>query len=92
LQLKEDLINKESSLFQAQSMINELKKELQQAREEVIDAFTFLKKKSIFMFCLQMLTLEETVQKECKESKKLKDALIETRQQLIAMKKNGTTF
>jgi len=50
LQLKEDLINKESSLFQAQSMINELKKELQQAREEVIDAFTFLKKNQFLCF------------------------------------------
>jgi len=91
LQLKEDLINKESSLFQAQSTINELRKELQQAREEVIDSFTF-SKKSIFMFCLQMLTLQETVHKECTEREQLKDALIEARQQLLAMKKNGTTF
>ncbi len=54
--------------------------------------FTFLKKKSIFMFCLQMLTLQETVHKECTEREQLKDALIEARQQLLAMKKNGTTF
>jgi hypothetical protein len=36
LQLKEDLLTKETSLFQAQSIINELKKELEQRREEVI--------------------------------------------------------
>ena len=35
LQLKEDLLAKETSLFQAQSTINELKKSLDQAREEV---------------------------------------------------------
>ena len=36
LQLKDDLVAKETSLFQAQSTINELKKELEQARDEVI--------------------------------------------------------
>ena len=35
LQLKNDLVEKETSLFQAQSTINELKKELEQARDEV---------------------------------------------------------
>jgi len=37
-----------------------------------------------------MLTLQETVHKECAEREQLKDALIEARQQLLAMKKNGT--
>ena len=37
-----------------------------------------------------MITLQETVQKECLEREQLKDALIEARQQLLAMKKNGT--
>ncbi len=36
-----------------------------------------------------MLTLQETVHKECTEREQLKDALIEARQQLLAMKKNG---
>ncbi|CAF0992035.1 unnamed protein product [Rotaria sordida] len=36
LKLKEDLLAKETNLFQAQSIINELKKELEQAREEMI--------------------------------------------------------
>lgn len=36
-----------------------------------------------------MLTLQETVHKECAEREQLKDALIEARQQLLAMKKNG---
>ena len=35
LQLKEDLLAKETSLFQAQSKINELTKELEQAKDEV---------------------------------------------------------
>jgi hypothetical protein len=35
LQLKEDLVTKETNLFQAQSTINELQKELEQTREEV---------------------------------------------------------
>lgn len=35
LQLKEDLLAKETSLFQAQNRISELEKELQQAQEEV---------------------------------------------------------
>jgi hypothetical protein len=39
-----------------------------------------------------MLTLQETVHKECTEREQLKDALIEARQQLLAMKKNGTKF
>ena len=37
LQLKEDLVTKESSLFQAQSTVTTLRKELEQTREEVID-------------------------------------------------------
>ena len=37
LQLKEDLLAKETSLFQARSTVTELKKELDQAREEVPD-------------------------------------------------------
>jgi hypothetical protein len=41
LQLKENLLTKESSLFQAQSTINELRKELQQAKEEVVDVLFF---------------------------------------------------
>ena len=36
-----------------------------------------------------MITLQETVHKECTEREQLKDALIEARQQLLAMKKNG---
>jgi len=36
LKLKEDLLAKETSLFQSQSIINELKKELEQTREQVI--------------------------------------------------------
>lgn len=35
LQLKEDLLAKEKSLFQAQSTITDLRKELEQTREEV---------------------------------------------------------
>lgn len=35
LQLKEDLLSKETSLFQAQSIIADLRKELEQTREEV---------------------------------------------------------
>jgi len=35
LQLKEDLLAKEKSLFQAQSTISDLRKELEQTREEV---------------------------------------------------------
>lgn len=35
LQLKEELVAKETSLFQAQSIIAELRKDLEQAREEV---------------------------------------------------------
>jgi len=42
LQLKEDLLAKESSLFQAQSMITELRKELEQGRGEVIHLLVFL--------------------------------------------------
>ena len=36
-----------------------------------------------------MLTLQETVHKECTEREQLKDSLIEARQQLLALKKNG---
>ena len=36
-----------------------------------------------------MITLQETVHKECTEREQLKDALIEARQQLLTMKKNG---
>lgn len=39
LQLKEDLLTKDSSLFQAQSTITQLRKELEQAHEEVINQF-----------------------------------------------------
>ena len=39
-----------------------------------------------------MLTLQETVHKECTEREQLKDALIEARQQLLTMKKNGIVF
>ncbi|CAF0895169.1 unnamed protein product [Rotaria sp. Silwood1] len=70
LKLKEDLLAKETSLFQAQSTINELQQCLEQTREE-------------------MITLQETVHKECTEREQLKDALIDARQQLLAMKKNG---
>jgi hypothetical protein len=35
LQVKQDLLSKETSLFQAQSTINEMQKELEQTREEV---------------------------------------------------------
>ena len=38
-----------------------------------------------------MITLQETVHKECTEREQLKDALIEARQQLLALKKNGIT-
>jgi len=36
-----------------------------------------------------MITLQETVHKECTEREQLKDALIDARQQLLTMKKNG---
>ena len=36
-----------------------------------------------------MSTLQETVHKECAEREQLKDALVDARQQLLAMKKNG---
>jgi hypothetical protein len=36
-----------------------------------------------------MLILQETVHRECTEREELKDALIEARQQLLTMKKNG---
>lgn len=36
-----------------------------------------------------MNTLQETVHKECTEREQLKDALIDARQQLLTMKKNG---
>jgi hypothetical protein len=49
LQLKEDLLTKETSLFQAQSIINELKKELEQRREEVI-LLLFLKMDSYDLY------------------------------------------
>lgn len=39
LKLKEDLLAKETSLFQAQSTINELEKCLEQTREEVLIIF-----------------------------------------------------
>ncbi|CAF2796492.1 unnamed protein product [Rotaria sp. Silwood2] len=70
LKIKEDLLAKETSLFQAQSTINELHKCLEQTREE-------------------MITLQETVHKECTEREQLKDALIDARQQLLTMKKNS---
>ncbi|UJR10636.1 hypothetical protein I4U23_014832 [Adineta vaga] len=70
LKLKEDLAEKETSLFHAQSTIHELKKDLTEAREEVI-------------------TLQETVHRECTEREQLKDALIDARQQLLKLKKNG---
>ncbi|CAF3746890.1 unnamed protein product [Adineta steineri] len=70
LKLKEDLLNKETNLFQAQSTINELKKDIKQAQEE-------------------MMTLQETVHRECTEREQLKDALIAARQQLLTLKKNG---
>lgn len=35
LQLKEDLITKEKNLFQSQTIIDQLEKELEQTREEV---------------------------------------------------------
>ena len=38
-----------------------------------------------------MITLQETVHKECTEREQLKDALIEALQQLLALKKNGIT-
>jgi hypothetical protein len=37
-----------------------------------------------------MITLQETVHKECTEREELKDALIDARQQLLTMKKNGS--
>ncbi|UJR35192.1 hypothetical protein I4U23_027959 [Adineta vaga] len=37
----------------------------------------------------EMSTLQETVHKECTEREELKDALIEARQQLLTLKKNG---
>ena len=37
----------------------------------------------------QMNTLQETVHRECTEREQLKDALIDARQQLLAIKKNG---
>jgi hypothetical protein len=36
-----------------------------------------------------MTTLQETVHKECTEREQLKDALIDARQQLLTLKKNG---
>jgi hypothetical protein len=41
LQLKEDLLAKETSLFQSQTMINELQKELEQTQNEVFE-FLFI--------------------------------------------------
>jgi hypothetical protein len=48
LELKEDLLAKETNLFQAQSTITDLKKELEQAKEDVIQYLFFLQKKSLF--------------------------------------------
>ena len=87
LQLKEDLLTKETSLFQAQSLITELKKDLEQARDEVGRRSTRFA--LVFILALQMNTLQETVHKECTEREQLKDALIDARQQLLALKKNG---
>ena len=36
-----------------------------------------------------MITLQETVHRECAEREQLKDALIDARQQLLTWKKNG---
>jgi len=41
LELKETLLSKETNLFQAQSTITDLKKELEQAKEEVIQYLFF---------------------------------------------------
>ncbi|CAF1660676.1 unnamed protein product, partial [Didymodactylos carnosus] len=70
LKLKEDLLQKETNLFNTQSQLAEMKRDLEQAREEVI-------------------TLQETVHKECTEREELKDALISAREQLLTLKKNG---
>ena len=37
-----------------------------------------------------MNILQETVHRECTEREQLKDALIDARQQLLTMKKNGS--
>jgi len=50
LELKEDLLAKETNLFQAQSTITDLKKELEQAKEDVIQKF-LLPEKSLFFVC-----------------------------------------
>jgi hypothetical protein len=49
LQLKEDLITKESSLFQAQTTITGLRKEVEQAREEVNHRFS---REQISLICV----------------------------------------
>jgi hypothetical protein len=36
-----------------------------------------------------MLTLQETVHRECTEREQLKDALVDARKQLFTLKKNG---
>jgi hypothetical protein len=87
LKLKEDLLTKDTNLYQAQSVINELKKDLEQTREQVDDLFF---EELILIFFIQMITLQETVHKECTEREELKDSLIEARQQLLVMKKNGS--
>jgi hypothetical protein len=51
LQLKEDLLAKETSLFQAQSTISGLRKEVEQAREDVRNYF-FVLKEEIFNILL----------------------------------------
>lgn len=51
LHLKEDLLAKETSLFKAQSFITELKKDLEQARNEVGKASTALVYSTLFSIC-----------------------------------------
>jgi hypothetical protein len=46
LQLKEELLAKETSLFQAQSTISGLRKEVEQAREDVSNYFRFQSRNS----------------------------------------------
>jgi Fic family protein len=56
LQLKEDLLAKETNLFQAQSTITDLKKELEQAKEEVIQYLFFCRRNLYFSYVDDNLT------------------------------------
>ena len=67
LKLKEDLFDKETNLFRAQSTINELKKDLRQARDEVsIYILLMCVEKTLYITCLCKFRLFTDHQRESK--------------------------